>query len=101
MGMWVESSRFEDVIFQLGICSSGSLNGVIKGTQYNRPWFVHSIFLKALEQLPLTRFLVEVIKFIIKKVQVLRNWFLFFSKIYEDLTVCMPRGGGGGGGGGG
>lgn len=36
--MLVESSSFEDVIFQLGICSSGSLNGVIKGTQYNRPF---------------------------------------------------------------
>ena len=90
MGMLVESSVFGGVIFQLGICSSGSLNGLIKGTQYNHAWFGHSIFLESLEQLLLTRFLAEVIKFIIKKVQVLRNWFLFFSKIYEDLTVRVP-----------
>ena len=36
MGMLVKSSGFEDVVFQSGICSNGSLNGVIKGTQYNR-----------------------------------------------------------------
>ena len=63
MGMLVESSVFGDVIFQLGICSSGSLNGLIKGTQYNHAWFCHSIFLEALERLLLTRFLAEVIKF--------------------------------------
>ena len=82
MGRLVESLGLEDVIFQLDICSRGNLNGVIKGTQYNCAWFLHSIFMEALEQLLLTRFLAEVIKFIIMKVQVLRNWFLFFSKIY-------------------
>lgn len=60
--MLVESSGFEDVVFQSGICSSGSLNGVINGTQYNRAWFVHSVFSEALERLLLTRFLAEVIK---------------------------------------
>ena len=44
MGMLVESSSFEDVILQLGICSSGSLNGVIKGTQYNRPFHLLGSF---------------------------------------------------------
>ena len=46
--MLVEPSGFEDVIFQLGICSSGSSNGVIKRTQYNRAWIVYSIFSEAL-----------------------------------------------------
>ena len=55
MGMLVEWSGFEDVIFQLGICSSESLNDVIKGAQYYRAWFVHSIFLEALERLLLIK----------------------------------------------
>ena len=84
--MQVESSGFEDVIFQSRIYLSGRLNGVIKRIQYNRAWFIHSIFSGALEQLLVTRFLVEVIKFIIKKVQVMRNWFLFLARL---------RGGGG------
>ena len=58
--MLVESSDFEDVVFQTGLCTSGSLNGVIKGSHYNRAWFVHSLFSEALERLLLTRFLVEV-----------------------------------------
>ncbi|KAG1711251.1 hypothetical protein GQR58_002553 [Nymphon striatum] len=59
IGMLVDSSGFEDVVFQSGICSSGSLNGVINGRQYNRAWFVHSIFSEALERLLLRRFLAE------------------------------------------
>lgn len=55
MGMLVEWSGFEHIIFQLGICSRESLNDAIKGTQYYRAWFVHSIFLEALERLLLTK----------------------------------------------
>ena len=54
--MLVESSGFEDVVFQAGLCTSGSLNGVIKASHYNRAWFVHSLFSEALERLLLTRF---------------------------------------------
>lgn len=92
MAMLFESSGFEGVIFQSSICSSGRLNGVIKGSQYNCAWFVHSIFSEALGRLWLTRFLAGVIKLIMKKAQVLRDWFLFFSKMYEVLTVHLPRG---------
>ena len=58
--MLVESSGFEYVVFQSGTWSSGNLNGVIKGSQYKRDWFVHSIFSEALKRLLLTRFLSEV-----------------------------------------
>jgi len=58
--MLVESTGFEEIVYQSGVCKSGSLNGVISGTQYNRAWFVHSIFSEALERLLLTRFLAEV-----------------------------------------
>ena len=50
---------FEDFKFSAKIYSSGSLQGVLAGSHYNRSWFVHELFAKALEQLLLTRFLVE------------------------------------------
>ena len=36
IGTIVAGSRFEDIIFQAGLCASGSLNGVMKGKHYNR-----------------------------------------------------------------
>ncbi len=44
-------SGFEDVVFQANICSTGSLNGVLAGSHYNRCWTVHSNFAEALERL--------------------------------------------------
>ena len=36
LGMLTEGSGFEDIAFQSGISTTGSLNGVIAGTHYNR-----------------------------------------------------------------
>ena len=47
------------VIFESGICTTGSLQGVLSGSHYNRAWFVHQTYSEALERLFLTRFLVE------------------------------------------
>ena len=55
----VAGSGFEDVIFQTKVCSSGSLNGVLSGSHYNRCWTVNSAFAEALERLLLERFLTE------------------------------------------
>ena len=55
----VRDSGFEDVIFESNICSSGSLQGVLAGSHYNRAWFVHGMYAEALERLLLTRFLVQ------------------------------------------
>ena len=52
-------SGFGDAIFQAEVCSSGSLNGVLLGSHYNRCWTVHSAFAEALERLLLERFLSE------------------------------------------
>ena len=52
-------SGFEDAIFQTEVCSSGSLNGVLSGSLYNRCWTVNSAFAEALERLLLERFLTE------------------------------------------
>ena len=57
MGKLIGGSGFEDVIFQAGICSSGSMNGVISGSHYNRSWAVHGLFSEALGRLLFERFL--------------------------------------------
>ena len=49
IGKLTSGSGFEDIIFQHGTHSSGSLNGVISGSHYNRNWIVHALFSEALE----------------------------------------------------
>ena len=46
IGKLVAGSGFEDAIFQAEVCSSGSLNGVLSGSHYNRCWTVHSALRK-------------------------------------------------------
>ena len=53
-------SGFEDVIFQAGLCSSGTINSILCRSHYNRAWSIHNIISKAVEQLLLIRFLSEV-----------------------------------------
>ena len=38
IGMLIQGSGFEDIIFQSGMSSTGSLNGVLSGSHYNRCW---------------------------------------------------------------
>ena len=40
--MLVGNTGFEDAAFEYEFCSSGSLNGVLAGTHYNRAWTVHT-----------------------------------------------------------
>ena len=44
IGKIVTNSRFEDVVSQAGICSTGSLKGILVGSHYNRAWTVHLHF---------------------------------------------------------
>ena len=59
LGMLIEGSGFEDITFQSGISTTGSLNGVITGTHYNRCWKIHQHFAEALERLLSKRFCKE------------------------------------------
>ena len=56
LGKLISGSGFEDIIFQADICSTGSLNGVLSGSHYNRGWTVHGILAEALERLPFKMF---------------------------------------------
>ena len=60
LGKVISGSGFEDVVFQSGLCSSGSLKGVVSGSHYNRCWTVHSHLAEVLERLLFERFLTTV-----------------------------------------
>ena len=55
----VSGSGFEDVAYQSRLSTSGSLQGVLAGSHYNRAWSVHRHMAEALERLLLKRFLLE------------------------------------------
>ena len=56
----IAGSGFEGIVYQADICTtSGSLNGIINGSHYNRCWHVHNILSEALERMLITRFIVE------------------------------------------
>ena len=44
LGKLVKGSGFEEVVFQSSLTTSGSLNGVLSGSHYNRCWKVHEHF---------------------------------------------------------
>ena len=48
---FVSGSGFEDILFQAGLCSSGSIAGLLSGKHYNRNWLLHEAFSEALERL--------------------------------------------------
>ena len=56
-GRFVEGSGFEDVLFQAGLCSSGSITGVMSGKHYNLCWLIHENFSEALERLFIEQYL--------------------------------------------
>ena len=57
LGCLISGSGFQDIVHQAGLCSPGSLNGVISGSHYNRCWTVHANFAEALERILFQRFL--------------------------------------------
>ena len=59
LGMLIESLGFEEIVFQLGLSISGSLNSILYGSHYDRCWNVHTHFPEALERLLSERFLVD------------------------------------------
>ena len=59
IGSLVRESGFEDIEFQAELCTSGSLQGVLAGSHYNRAWAVHRVMSESFERLFMDRFLYE------------------------------------------
>ena len=49
-------SGFEEILVESGTCSSGSINKVMSGKQYNRAMIVHKLTLETLQRLLLKKF---------------------------------------------
>lgn len=60
MGLLLQSSGFEEIVYEGRLCTSGSMCGVMNGTHYNRAWKIHEVMSEALERIVLKRFLHEV-----------------------------------------
>ena len=58
----IQASRFKDLAFQAGVCTSGGIKSVLSGSHYNRAWTVQSIFLEPLGRLLFKNFLKDSIK---------------------------------------
>ena len=56
LGKYVESSGFEEVILEAGVCASGSLQQVMDGRHYNRSLRIHHNMLDAMYRLVMRRF---------------------------------------------
>ena len=59
IGCFVKGSGFEDVIFELGLCSPGCINGILSGKQYMRCWFIHEAFSEAVTRLFFEQFVLN------------------------------------------
>ena len=59
IGSYVKGSGFEEIVFQAGLCSSGTITGVISGKHYNRCWRVHESLSEAVNRLFIKHYLPE------------------------------------------
>ena len=59
IGTFDSGSGFEDILFQAGLCSAGSLNGLLSGN-YNRCWLLCESFSEALIRLFQEQYLPEI-----------------------------------------
>ena len=59
IGKIVAGSSFEDIVFQSDLCSSGSLNGILCCSHYNRSWVIHNTVSEILERMLFLRFIGE------------------------------------------
>ena len=51
IGKFVSGSGFEDIVYQAGLCTSGTIKGVLAGKHLNRSWLVHEAFSEAMDRL--------------------------------------------------
>ena len=63
--VFVSGSGFEDILFQAGLCSSGSIAGLLSG-KHNRNWLLHEALSEALERLFEEQYIPEVPEMLVK-----------------------------------
>ena len=66
IGCFVSGSGLKDILFQAGLCSSGSIAGLLSGKHYNRNWLLHEAFSEALERLFEEQYIPEVPEMLVR-----------------------------------
>jgi hypothetical protein len=87
IGSFVSGSGFEEIVFQAGLCSSGSFKGIISGKHYNRCWLLHEAFSEALERLFVQEYLPDVQR-IIQEFAQDQPSFSDVTPLLEDTSVA-------------
>ena len=59
IGTFISGSGFEEILYQSGLCTCGSINTLLSGKHYNRCWYVQEIRNDALERLFIRQYLQE------------------------------------------
>ena len=50
IGTFISGSGFVEIVYQSGLCTSGSINMLLSGKHYNRCWYVQEIINDTLER---------------------------------------------------
>ena len=61
LGKTLEGSGFEEIVLESGMCSSGSMNGIMAGKHYYCAMTVHKLNLEIMEKLLLKQFLIKTV----------------------------------------
>jgi hypothetical protein len=88
LGKMMSGSGFEEVIIEAGMCASGSINQVIRGSHYNRAMRIHQHVPEALERLLLEKFTSQY-SFNIRQVDELKS--LAAHPCYENCADVMEN----------
>ena len=57
IGTFQSGSGFEEIVYQSGLCTSGSINTLLSGKHYSRCWYVHKIIKDVLERFFIRQYL--------------------------------------------
>ena len=102
IGKFVAGSSFEEVVYQVRLCTSGGIKGVFSGKHYNRSWMVHESFAEATDRLFCEAFLpeiTEILEHVVKRnvsEQIIDDIietipFTNYEQRYESLKSCCLR----------
>ena len=87
-GTFISGSGFEEIVYQSGLCRSGSINTPLSGKHYNRCWYVHEIINDALERLFIRQYLQDSQQ-LINNLQCLNGTADMKENIFNNNTITL------------
>ena len=87
-GTFISGSGFEEIVYQSGLCRSGSINTPLSGKHYNRCWYVHEIINDALER-PFIRQYLQDSEQLINNLQCLKGTDGMEENIFNNDAITL------------